>query len=174
MQNVTAESGGLSNVSLLPKLAGMIRACMRDSDFVARFGDEEFVVVMPNTNLAGATVFASRLRNRVAQEMGQTVCCGISAAITGDDSRSLLARADSALYSAKASGRNRLFVHNGSQIREQRSNIAGASESSPPRMRNGHSDGNDESTYSPCDPHPRRSATAQDSGTLAELAIERD
>jgi predicted signal transduction protein with EAL and GGDEF domain len=108
-------------VSLLPKLAGMIRTCMRDSDFVARFGDEEFVVVMPGTHLAGATVFADRLRHRVADEMGQTVCCGLASAVIGDDSKSLLARADSALYSAKASGRSRLFVHSGSQIREHRS-----------------------------------------------------
>jgi hypothetical protein len=41
----------------------------------------------------------------------------------GDDSRSLFARADSALYSAKAAGLNRLFVHNGAQIREH---VAGA------------------------------------------------
>jgi diguanylate cyclase (GGDEF)-like protein len=121
IQNLSGESGGLSQVSLLPKLAGVIRTCMRDADFVARFGDEEFVVVMPNTNLTGATVFADRLRNRVVQELGQTVCCGLASAILGDDTKSLLVRADSALYSAKASGRNRLFFHTGSQIREHRS-----------------------------------------------------
>ena len=118
------ESGALSHVSLLPGLAAIIRSCMRDSDFVARFGDEEFVVVMPQTTLAGASVFGERLRTRAASELGGTVCCGLAAAIAGDDSKALLARADSALYSAKASGRSRLFVHSGSQIREHRPDTA--------------------------------------------------
>jgi hypothetical protein len=48
-----------------------------------------------------------------------SVCCGITQAHCGDDSRSLFARADSALYSAKAAGSNRLFVHTGTHIREQ-------------------------------------------------------
>jgi diguanylate cyclase (GGDEF)-like protein len=103
---------------ILPKLAGVIRACMRGPDFVARYGDEEFVVVMPSTTLAGANVFGDRLRNRVEQDLGNTVCCGITQAHMGDDSRSLFARADSALYSAKAAGANRLFVHTGTHIRE--------------------------------------------------------
>jgi diguanylate cyclase (GGDEF)-like protein len=102
---------------LLPKLAGVIRSCMRDTDFVARYGDEEFVIVMPQTSLAGASVFGSRLKRRVADELSATVCSGITEVLSGDDSRSLLARADSALYSAKAAGPNRLFVHTGTQIR---------------------------------------------------------
>jgi diguanylate cyclase (GGDEF)-like protein len=103
---------------VLPKLAAVIRTCMRDTDFVARYGDEEFVVVMPQTSLAGASVFGDRLRNRVIEDLNATVCCGISEAQSEDDSRSLLARADSALYSAKAAGSNRLFVHTGAHIRE--------------------------------------------------------
>lgn len=105
-------------VALLPKLANVIRDCMRDSDFVARYGDDEFVVVMPQTPAVGARVFANRLRNRVADELSATFCCGLTEVQVSDDSRSLLARADSALYSAKAAGANRLFIHTGSQIRE--------------------------------------------------------
>jgi diguanylate cyclase (GGDEF)-like protein len=109
---------------LLPKLAGVIRACMRDTDFVARYGDEEFVVVMPQTSLAGASVFGDRLQKRVTNDLQSTVCCGMTEWHAGDDSRSLFARADSALYSAKAAGLNRLFVHNGTHIREH---VAGTS-----------------------------------------------
>jgi len=115
------EAAGRSLVSilpLLPKLAGVIRTCMRDTDFVARYGDEEFVVVMSQTSLAGATIFADRLRKRVAEDLAASVCCGIAQWQSGDDSRSLFARADSALYSAKAAGANHLFVHTGGHIRE--------------------------------------------------------
>lgn len=112
--------------SLLPRLAGVIRSCMRETDFVARFGDVEFVVVMPQTSLAGASVFGDRLRARVATELDTTVCCGLAVVIPEDDSKTLLARADSALYSAKATGPNRLFVHTGSQIREHRTNRSAA------------------------------------------------
>ncbi|HEX4413762.1 MAG TPA: GGDEF domain-containing protein [Lacipirellulaceae bacterium] len=103
---------------LLPKLASAIRSCMRDSDFVARYGDDEFVVVMAQTSLAGGRVFANRLRRRAFDELSSTVCCGLTEVQDGDDARALLARADSALYSAKAAGSNRLFVHNGGHIRE--------------------------------------------------------
>lgn len=115
------ENGGSSNpsvVSILPKLASVIRECMRGNDFVARYGEDEFVVVLPRTPVVGARVFANRLRARVADELSATFCCGLTEVQQGDDSRSLLARADSALYSAKAAGQNRLFIHNGSQIRE--------------------------------------------------------
>jgi diguanylate cyclase (GGDEF)-like protein len=103
---------------LLPKLASVVRTCMRDSDFVARYGDDEFVVVMPQTTISGARVFAHRVRKRVTEELSATVCCGLTEVQPGDDTRLLLGRADSALYSAKAAGVNRLFVHSGSYIRE--------------------------------------------------------
>src|SRR5690242_3979101 len=57
-----AVSSLASILPMLPKLASVIRTCMRDSDFVARYGDDEFVVVMPQTTLIGARVFAHRVR----------------------------------------------------------------------------------------------------------------
>jgi hypothetical protein len=62
-----------------------------------------------------------------------TLCCGIAESIAADDSKSLLARADSALYSAKATGTNRMFVHTGAQIREHRANSAAAAKKSGSR-----------------------------------------
>jgi len=125
----TIEGRSMMNVMpMLPKLAAVIRKCMRDSDFIARYGDDEFVIVMPQTTLAGARVFANRVRTWVADELSATVCCGLTEMQPSDDAKTLLARADSALYSAKAAGRNRLFVHNGSQIREDQSPPRAASE----------------------------------------------
>ncbi len=117
----TVEGRSLASVlPLLPQLASVIRSCMRDTDFVARYGDDEFVVVMPQTSLAGARVFSDRLRKRAASDLGASVCCGLTEGQAGDDPHTLLARADSALYSAKAAGANRAFVHTGLQIREHR------------------------------------------------------
>jgi diguanylate cyclase (GGDEF)-like protein len=124
----TVEGRSLASVlPLLPPLAGVIRACMRDTDFVARYGDDEFVIVMPQTSLAGARVFGDRLRKRAADDLSATVCCGLTEWRSGDDARTLLARADSALYSAKAAGANRSFVHTGAQIREHRATPPGES-----------------------------------------------
>ena len=100
--------------------ARLIRSCMRDSDFAARYGDEEFVVVMPQTKLSGACVFGDRLRQAVIVQLATTLRCGASEYQDRDDLKSLLGRADSAFYSAKAAGGNRQFVHTGSQIREHR------------------------------------------------------
>jgi diguanylate cyclase (GGDEF)-like protein len=120
----TAEGRSLTSVlPVLPRLASVIRTCMRDTDFVARYGDDEFVVVMPQTSLAGAKVFSDRLRRRVSSDLDSSVCCGLTEVQSGDDARSLLVRADSALYSAKAAGSNRSFVHTGSQIREHQSSV---------------------------------------------------
>ncbi len=112
----------LDGAKLVAQMVDVIRACMRETDFVARFGDDEFAIVMPQTSLAGACVFADRFRKQVAAVISGTVCCGIAASMAGDDSKSLLTRTDSALYSAKAAGKNCIFVHSGGHIREHRAN----------------------------------------------------
>ncbi|HEX3600056.1 MAG TPA: GGDEF domain-containing protein [Lacipirellulaceae bacterium] len=122
--SATKDSRSTGVISLLPRLASVIRTCMRDSDFVARYGDDEFVIVMPQTTLAGARVFANRVRKRTTDDLSASVCCGLTEAQPTDDARTLLSRTDSALYSAKAAGQNRLFVHTGSQIREDRAAIS--------------------------------------------------
>ena len=95
---------------------------VRSVDLVGRLGGEEFVVVMPETNLGGAVVVAERLRAAVAEEpfivqssgarLPVTVSVGI--AMTGegngDTLESLLQRADEALYAAKNAGRNRVIT----------------------------------------------------------------
>lgn len=119
-------------IETMPKLAGIIRTCMRDSDFVARYGDEEFVVVMPKTSLAGACVFGDRVRKTVQEELSITVSCGMAEYQAGDESKTLLGRADSAFYSAKAAGNNHQFVHTGTNIREHISKSSSASKSPLP------------------------------------------
>jgi diguanylate cyclase len=109
----------------LQELARVIQSCVRDTDFVARYGDEEFFVVMPQTSLAGACVFADRLRGQVAERLAATISCGLAEYQANDDVKTLFARADSAFYSAKAAGTNRLFLHTGNHIREHHAGQGG-------------------------------------------------
>jgi diguanylate cyclase (GGDEF)-like protein len=81
-----------------------------------RYGGEEFLLVMPETNLDGAHMCVDRIRRRVAETPFQadgtavrlTVSCGIAAFRPGEDLRASLARADQALYQAKQAGRDRV------------------------------------------------------------------
>jgi two-component system cell cycle response regulator len=95
------------------RLASNVRAI----DLPCRFGGEEFVVVMPDTQLADALRIAERIRNHVAgspfkvgptkEELTVTISVGVSATLgQGDTPEALLKRADQGVYQAKASGRN--------------------------------------------------------------------
>ena len=92
-------------------------ATLREADLAGRIGGEEFLMVLPETDLAGARPFAERLRKAIAATPfplasgGLTVTCSLGIAErTGDDLNAgqLLARADAALYRAKGGGRNQV------------------------------------------------------------------
>ena len=117
-QNAAEGGSDRSANDRLPELTRLIQSCMRDRDYVARYGGDEFVVVMPQTKLTSACIFGERLRKLVVERMPVTVSCGSAQYQDGDDQGTLLGRADSASYSAKAAGGNRQFLHTGTQIRE--------------------------------------------------------
>ncbi|MGZ9130651.1 MAG: diguanylate cyclase, partial [Candidatus Binatia bacterium] len=96
-----------------------IRKCIRNIDLACRYGGEEFVLVMPETDKAVATMVAERLRRSIAAEpfsiangtksLEVTISIGIAAAAGANDSAAaILKRADQALYRAKRDGRNRV------------------------------------------------------------------
>ncbi len=106
---------------VLREFATRIRKSIRGIDLACRFGGEEFVVIMPETDLAVAALVAERMRRRVAGEPfaiakgEQAVDVTISIGIGGlggssDDGAALLKRADQALYRAKRDGRNRVVA----------------------------------------------------------------
>jgi diguanylate cyclase (GGDEF)-like protein len=105
--------GHLYGDQMLSQLARLIDETVRETDVVARYGGEEFLVVMPETDLTGAAAFADRLRMRIANDMPLTVSGGVAEALDGDTGESMIARADSALYSAKSAGRNCVYSHSG-------------------------------------------------------------
>ncbi len=100
----------------------LLESCARDTDVVARYSNEEFVVLMPQTSLAGGVIFSERLLNRAEGLPQCIVTGGIVEVQSNDNAEKLLSRADSALYSARANGYNCLYQHNGKTIREHEVN----------------------------------------------------
>ena len=105
--------GHLHGDRLLKQVASLLDQHARDTDVVTRSGGEEFIVVLPGTELNGATMFAERMRYTVARTTSLTVSAGVAVVAEGDDAKIFLTRADSALYAAKAAGRNAVYCHNG-------------------------------------------------------------
>jgi diguanylate cyclase (GGDEF)-like protein len=112
--------GHLAGDDVLKQFASILSKNTRAVDIVGRYGGEEFVVVMPETGLEGALVFAERLRTAVERHefvtrSGQKLHITCSIGVTqGEpellDIDHLLALADKALYRAKEEGRNRVRV----------------------------------------------------------------
>ena len=104
---------------VLREFALRIKRSIRGIDLACRYGGEEFVVVMPETDMAVAAMVAERLRRRIAAEpfaihegarsIPVTISIGIAALRGADDNAAgVLKRADQALYRAKRDGRNRV------------------------------------------------------------------
>ncbi|HEY5339036.1 MAG TPA: diguanylate cyclase, partial [Rhizomicrobium sp.] len=106
---------------VLREFASRISANVRGIDLACRFGGEEFVVVMPDTDMDFATMVAERLRksvetnpfviSRAPGRLDITISIGIAASLgDADTAEALLHRADQALYRAKREGRNRVVL----------------------------------------------------------------
>jgi diguanylate cyclase (GGDEF)-like protein len=105
---------------VLQQLAGIMKATARDTDAAARFGGDEFVILLPDTGWQGALTFAERLRRSVddftfgppGTPMTITISVGVALARGSDpiSPEELLKEADRSLYKAKQQGRNRVFA----------------------------------------------------------------
>lgn len=103
---------------VLVALAEALREALRTQDLVGRFGGEEFLLILPATDLTGAWALAERIRRHIDEsvsvptERGDPIRFNISIGVAAlgeeDDFAQLLARTDRALYAAKAGGRNRV------------------------------------------------------------------
>lgn len=98
---------------VLTRIAQEVLAQVRDTDFVARWGGEEFLVLLPGTDSEGARKLGEKLREAVAAiqlaRVGQvTISIGSACHLPGEGPDELLHRLDDALYAAKDGGRNQL------------------------------------------------------------------
>ncbi len=121
-KRVNDRHGHVVGDEVLVAVARSLRSVVREVDFVARMGGEEFAVLMPETELEGAIALAERLRVRVGtlphigdngESFHVTVSVGVAAWAVGRDPNQLLRVADAALYTAKNAGRNRVVSGDG-------------------------------------------------------------
>jgi len=116
--------GHIAGDSVLVAVAEALREYLRPTDLVARFGGDEFAVLLPDLHIKQARQTAERIRQQVAGlsppslTTAVTVSIGLADRTPKDDVATLVQRADSAMYDAKEAGRNRVAIAADSSTRE--------------------------------------------------------
>lgn len=114
-KDINDACGHSAGDKVLKTIAELMCEQVRETDFVARFGGEEFVLLLPDTSLEAAMMVAEKLRRTIDtcnfhfhdNRVPVTVSCGLAEFEEGDTAESVFERADEALYVAKRDGRNR-------------------------------------------------------------------
>ena len=119
-KRVNDDYGHLTGDEVLREVGALLQATAREADVVARFGGEEFTILVPDSNEDGALILADRVMQAFRQyrfrslppDVRITVSIGVAADWARDDdvAKTLLARADEALYVAKRNGRDQAVV----------------------------------------------------------------
>ncbi len=100
--------------SILKQTANIITATMNENNIIGRYGGDEFMVIMPDTDILSAELLASKLLNEIGlieiDDFEMTFSCGI-AFWEGETSDKLVEKADQLMYKSKADGRNMVTVN---------------------------------------------------------------
>lgn len=127
-KNVNELHGQLTGDQVLVKIAALIRNSTRNTDIPGRYGGEEFIIILPRTNLSSAWVVAERLRSIIERaEMKDfagtvfdvTVSQGLAGWERNEDTSSLISRVHEALYKSKEKGPNRVQILLGPTLRDK-------------------------------------------------------
>lgn len=110
--------GHAAGDKVLIAVARCMKNSLRSTDYLGRWGGEEFLILCPDTSSANALMLAERIRGAVAAESyctgeQHTVSIGVATWRNGDTLDSLLGRSDVALYRAKGAGRNQVCLEEG-------------------------------------------------------------
>ncbi len=114
--------GHLMGDYVLAQMAGILKTCVRGSDYVVRYGGDEFLLVLPETDQAGAEVVRERIQQRVAEWNGAsrldnlqvTVSIGLYLHVAGQSPDQDVAEADARMYSEKQASRNKAELESSS------------------------------------------------------------
>jgi diguanylate cyclase (GGDEF)-like protein len=112
------EHGHVCGDHVLKRAASLLRERLRDVDRVARWGGEEFILLLPETDIDGAAVIGEKLRKAIAdnlfefgdQRLRITMTFGIASFRKGESVEACITRADTALYHGKENGRNKVMI----------------------------------------------------------------
>ena len=113
-KRVNDSFGHMAGDAVLEAVASILQQCSRKRDIACRYGGEEFVILLPGAKLPSAMKVAERMRSGVLENVRVpdgnhvTISAGCSEYIPGEPGASTVQRADTALYAAKGSGRNRV------------------------------------------------------------------
>lgn len=112
-KNVNDSYGHDAGDEVLKVLSRLTEEVVRGSDLIYRIGGEEFIIVLPKTNIHGATILAEKLRQKIESVdfpfVGKlTISLGVVEHMKTESLRQILIRADKALYEAKKTGRNKV------------------------------------------------------------------
>ena len=112
-KGINDEFGHQVGDDVLAKVSLILKEMLRENDMIGRYGGEEFLIVLPNTDAESAYAVAERIRKnimhyiRINDELAVTISGGVGA-LVDEDAPQLIRKADQLLYRAKRFGRNRI------------------------------------------------------------------
>jgi len=116
-KSINDTCGHLEGDRVLKTVASIIKSSIRESDYIFRYGGEEFLILLPNTDINGAVVVGEKIRRNIENfnfglDRKITISCGIKQIVNFDNPYLDIEQADKYLYIAKKTGKNRCICGN--------------------------------------------------------------
>jgi diguanylate cyclase len=118
LKNINDAYGHRAGDKVIKQIGRKIRECIRQIDTPARYGGDEFAIILPNTSLGDATVVAERMVDSVSrspiawkkEQIGLSISVGLGQYDADASPEDITSRSDQALYTAKQAGKNTVRV----------------------------------------------------------------